>query len=145
MHTSQFWQYALPTAKGENIDELLPTTIRLRMPLAEWLDNPKAWSKAKFFAETAEFMHATYGIGCDQDRHLLAMLADQVETYVSCIQQITADALLVKQNNGQTIGVNPWLTIREDALKLIVALMSELGIDPKNRLASSQSQRRYFC
>ena len=144
MHTSQFWQSAISTAKGGNIDELLPTTIHFRMPLAEWLDNPKAWSKEKFFAETAEFMYSIYGIGYDQDRHLLAMLADQVETYVNCIQHITKDALLVEQNNCQAIGVNPWFSIRDDTLRRIVALMSELGIGPKNRLEISQSQKRYF-
>ncbi len=145
MDNSSFVQSAISTAKAGNIDELLPTSIRLRLPLAQWLDIPKAWSKAKFFEETAEFMYEVYGIGCAQDRHLLAMLADQVETYVNCIQQITADALLGEQNNGKTIGVNPWFSIREDTLRRIVALMSELGIEPKNRLASSPSQRRYFC
>lgn len=138
MDKSSFEQSAISTTKAGNIDELLPTTIRLRLPLAEWLDNPKAWSKAKFFEETADFMYEVYGIGCAQDRHLLAMLADQVETYVNCSCQITADTLLVEQNDGKTIGANPWVSIREKALIRIVALMNELGITPKNRLAANK-------
>lgn len=110
----------------------------MRLPLAEWLDNPKAWSKAKFFDETADFMYEVYGIGCAQDRHLLAMLADQVETYVNCSHQITADTLLVEQNDGKTIGANPWVSIREKAIIRIVALMNELGITPKNRLDANK-------
>lgn len=139
MDNLKFEQSAISTAKRKNIEELLPATVRLRLPLAEWLDNPSEWSKTKFFEETAEFMFEVYGIGCAHDRHLLGMLADQVETYVNCSHQINADTLLVEQNDGKTIGANPWVSIREKTLIRIVALMNELGLTPKNRLAANKS------
>lgn len=139
MDNLKFEQSAISAAKGKNIEELLPAAVRLRLPIAEWLDNPNAWSKTQFFEETAEFMYEVYGVGCSQDRHLLGMLADQVETYVNCSHQINKDTLLVAQNDGKTIGANPWVSIREKTLIRIVALMNELGLTPKNRLASNKS------
>jgi P27 family predicted phage terminase small subunit len=115
-------------------------TGHLTLPVAEWMDNPSAWNKKKFVDETAEFLCAVFSNTCHQDRHLLAMLADQMETYIDCNRQIHSENLLVEQNDGKTIGTNPWVSIREKTLVRIIALMNELGLTPKSRKAAGKTE-----
>ena len=125
-----------------NESSILPFADNGHLPLsvAEWMDNPSAWNKKKFVEETAEFLCAVYSNTCHQDRHLLAMLADQMETYIDCNRQIHSENLLVEQNNGKTIGTNPWVSIREKALVRIVALMNEFGLTPKSRKTAGKTE-----
>ena len=108
------------------------------LPLAEWLTNPSTWDKTRFINETTEFIFSLHDVGCEYDRHLVAMLADQVELYVICSKNIEADSILISQNDGKTVGANPAASLREKTLIRIVALMGELGITPKTRLAAGR-------
>ncbi len=103
------------------------------IPLAEWLADPAAWNRDAFLKEAGEFMFTVHGAGCTFDRHLLAMLADQLETYVGCCHRINADNLTVIQNGGVTSGANPAIGIRERAAIRITSLLSELGLSPRAR------------
>ncbi len=109
------------------------------LPLAEWISNPAEWDKTRFINETTEFIFAVHAEGCKYDRHLVAMLADQVELYIYCSKSIEADSVLVSQNDGKTLGSNPAASLREKTLIRIVALMGELGITPKARLTTSRA------
>jgi len=66
----------------------LPESVRKRVPKAEWLDNPDAWDRNAFVAETSEFLWETYGIGSDQDKHVLAALANQMDIYIKCMKGV---------------------------------------------------------
>ena len=119
---------------------VLPDTIKKRIPVAEWIDNPDIWDKKTFIKETAEFLHEVYGIGSDQDKTTLAMLADQLDTYIQSYKLLATDNLVVETNNGKTLAPNPLISIKNNALKLSIQLMNELGLTPKSRLASNKTE-----
>lgn len=116
----------------------LPDVIKKRIPKAEWLDNPDTWDKEKFIEETSEFLYTVYGIGNDQDKHTLAMLADHIDLYIQCSQGIARDGVIAQFNNGLTIGPNPHIPIRNKAMTIILQLMNELGLTPRSRLSAGK-------
>ena len=126
----------------------LPESIKKRIPTAEWLDNPEGWNKQKFIEETAEFLYSVYGIGNDQDKHALSILADHVETYVDCSLMLKVtdkdgkrkSRLVIPQNNNATLAPSPWLSIRNKTTTLIIQLMNELGLTPRSRLSSGKME-----
>ena len=117
---------------------MLPESIRKRVPKADWFENPDAWDSAKFIEETAEFLFTVYGIGNDQDKHLLAMLAGQIQIYIDCSRSINRQNLIVKFNAGATPGANPVISVQNKSIALIIQLMTELGLTPRGRLTSSK-------
>ena len=123
--------------KGENMGIPLPENVKNRIPESEWMDNPDAWNKKRFYNETSEFLYSVYGIGSDQERHALTMLTDQIDTYVDCNRHIMAEGLVTYYNDGKTTGPSPYVAIRKEALKLIIAMMNELGLTPKGRLGKT--------
>lgn len=116
----------------------LPASIKKRIPQAEWFDNPDAWNKLKFIEETAEFLFTVYGIGNDQDKHTLAMLADHIDLYVKCSKGIAASGIVIKFNAGATVGPNPFIGIRNKTMTLIIQLMNEMGLTPRSRLSAGK-------
>lgn len=125
--------------KGKEVAALIPAELKKRVPKAEWLDNPAAWDRTKFIEETSNFLYEVYGIGSDQDKHVLSMLADQIETYVLCVEGLRQDSLVATFNHGATQGPNPLVAIRNKTTTLIIQLMTELGLTPKSRLAKTKS------
>jgi len=119
---------------------MLPEAIKKRIPKAEWLDDPAAWDRSKFITETSNFLFEVYGIGNDQDKHTLAMLADHIETYVNCTRMIRKGGIITTFNNGNTVGANPYLTVRNKTMSIIIQLMNELGLTPRSRLAAGKSE-----
>lgn len=113
--------------------------IQARVPQADWLENPDAWNASKFIKETADFMYEIYGIDADQDKHLLAMLADQISIYVEAKKGIARDGIVAEFNGGKTMGASPYFAVMKEALNKIVVLMNELGLTPKGRLGKTTS------
>ena len=128
------------TTQRKNRAAPLPDAIKKRIPKAEWLDKPEAWNKDKFIEETSEFLFTVYGIGNDQDKHTLAMLADHIEMYVMCSRGIKKNGLVTQFNEGKTIGPNPYISIRNKTMTLIIQLMNELGLTPRSRLAAGKQE-----
>lgn len=118
----------------------MPDNLKKRIPKAEWVDNPDAWDKDKFIEETSNFLYEVYGIGNDQDKHTLAMLADHIETYIRCTKMIKSNGIITRFNNGQTVGPNPYLTVRNKTMTLIIQIMNELGLTPRSRLSAGKSE-----
>ena len=123
--------------RGKSTQNLasIPETIKKRIPKAEWLDNPEAWDKDQFIKDTSDFLYEVYGIGNDQDKLTLAMLADHVETYVQCTIGIKKAGIVTKFNNGANVGASPFLLVRNKTTTLIIQLMNELGLTPRGRLS----------
>jgi P27 family predicted phage terminase small subunit len=118
----------------------LPESIKKRIPKAEWLDNPDSWNRDVFLQETADFLWEVYGIGNDQDKHALAMLADNIETYIKCVRGIRKNGIVTTFNNGQTVGPNPYISIKQKTLTQIIQLMNELGLTPRGRLSAGKQE-----
>ena len=116
---------------------LVPEQLKSRVPTATWLDNPDAWDRAKFMTETADFLFEVYGIGTDQDKHTLSILADHIETYVACVKNIRSGGIITKFPNN-TVGPNPFINVRHKVTSLIIQLMNEMGLTPRSRLASGK-------
>lgn len=123
--------------RGKSTQNLasIPETIKKRIPKAEWLDNPEEWDKDLFIKETADFLYEVYGIGNEQDKLALAMLADHVETYIQATIGIKKAGIITKFNNGANIGASPFLLVRNKTTTLIIQLMNELGLTPRGRLS----------
>lgn len=126
--------------KARHDAQPLPEKVRARVPKADWLDNPDTWDRDKFIKETSDFLWEIYGIGSDQDKHVLAALATQIEVFVQCWKGVQKGGIITKFNNGATIGPNPYLTAGDKALSRAVVLMNELGLTPKGRLATNKQE-----
>ena len=120
--------------KAKNPGVFLPDSVKKRIPFAEWSDNPNLFSKQRFISETADYLYEVYGIGSDQDRHTLMLLADQLETYIHARSQQNESPLVIEINNGKTLAPNPYVAISNEAMKNAIRLMNELGLTPKSRL-----------
>ena len=119
---------------------MLPESVRARVPKADWLDNPDAWDRDVFVKETSEFLWETYGIGSNQDKHVLAALANQMEIYIKCMKGVAKNGIVTTFNNGATVGPNPYLSAGDRALARAVVLMNELGLTPRGRLATNKQE-----
>jgi P27 family predicted phage terminase small subunit len=128
------------TTPKRGMPKMLPDNLKKRIPKAEWVDNPEAWDKIQFIEETAEFLYNVYGIGNDQDKHTLAMLADHIDTYVKCTDAIKRGGIVSKFNDGKTVGPNPYLSVRNKTMTLIIQLMNELGLTPRSRLSAGKQE-----
>jgi len=85
-------------------------------------------------------LYNVYGIGNDQDKHTLAMLADHIDTYVKCTTAIKMGGIISKFNDGKTVGPNPYLSVRNKTMTLIIQLMNELGLTPRSRLSAGKTE-----
>ena len=118
----------------------LPDTVRSRVPKADWLDDSDSWNRDVFIQETSDFLWETYGIGSNQDKHVLAALANQMEIYIKCMTGVNKGGIVTTFNNGATVGPNPYLTAGDKALSRAVVLMNELGLTPRGRLATNKQE-----
>jgi len=124
--------------KGTKEGVFLPEDLKRRIPFAEWADNPKLFTRKKFVKETADYLFSVYGIGSEQDRHTLMMLADQLQIYIDARSAIDSQPLIVETNAGKTFAPNPYISLANKAMENAIKLMSELGLTPKSRLAANK-------
>jgi P27 family predicted phage terminase small subunit len=128
-------------SKGMNQGVMLPDEIRGRIPFAEWANKTEMFTKRQFVEETANYLYDVYGIGSDQDRHALMMLADQLETYIHARSQQSKHPLVIKINDGKTLAPNPYIAVANEAMKNVIRLMNELGLTPKSRFAKTNVEK----
>lgn len=126
--------------RAEHSAKPLPEKIRARVPKADWIDNPAAWDRATFIKETSDFLWETYGIGSDQDKHVLAALAAQIEIWVKCWQAIQEEGVIVQEDASIRRLINPAFVAGDKALVRAIALMGELGLTPKARLSTGKQE-----
>jgi phage terminase small subunit len=124
--------------KGLNQGMLLPEKIKKRIPKADWLDNPDLWDRDTFIKETSDFMYDVYGIGSDQDKHSLSLLADTITDFIKCTKKINESSMVLVTNNNKTIMPNPYVSIKQKCLRDIFMIMNELGLTPRSRLSSNK-------
>ena len=132
--------HVLKGSKGQNQGVLLPDSMKARIPFAEWARKPELFTKEAFVKETAEYLYQVYGIGSDQDKHTLMMLADQLEVYIQARNLQDSYPLVIEINAGKTLAPNPFIAIANEAMKNCVKLMNELGLTPKSRLSAGRTE-----
>ena len=119
--------------RGNN--KLIPEELKKRIPKPYWLDNPELWNRDRFIEETSEFLYEVYGIGTEQDQHMMGFLVEQIELYLKCSKGIANNGVITVYNEGKTVGPNPYIPIRREALKQIIHIMNEMGLTARSRLA----------
>ena len=124
----------------EDVDISSDIESKKRIPHAEWLDDPTAWNEKEFIKETSELLFQLYGNACFIDRHLLGLLASEIGMYIQCLEGIKKDEIVATFNNGKTTGANPYITIKNDTITKILALMNQFGLSPKERLKNGVSE-----
>jgi len=120
--------------KGENQGIVLPEKLKQYIPVAHWLKNPDSWDQEKFIETTSKYLFDLYGIGSEQDQHVLGMLADHMTTYIECVKGIKLTGVISKYNGGKTLGPSPHVSLRDKVTPRIISLMNELGLTPRGRL-----------
>lgn len=114
----------------------IPTHLRCKIPVAEWLDKPESFSRSQFIEETGLFIEQVYGAEPMSYQHLLMLLADQMQTYVD------ATTGLRESGNALVVDDKPsvWFTMRSAATQNIIRLMREAGLTPASRLPATTPQ-----
>jgi hypothetical protein len=125
--------------KGENQGVLIPDSLKKYTPVAYWFEHPDQWDSVQFIRDTSRYLYDVYGIGSDQEQHVLAMLAGHISTYIECEKGIKVTGIITKYNNGKTLGPSPFVSLRDKVTPRIIALMNELGLTPRSRLQGNPS------
>ena len=120
--------------KGVNQGTIIPDNLKKYTPVAYWFENPEEWNAEQFIRDTAKYLYDVYGIGSEQDQHVLAMLAGHITTYIECEMGIRITGIITKYNNGKTLGPSPFVSLRDKVTPRIILLMNELGLTPRGRL-----------
>jgi P27 family predicted phage terminase small subunit len=106
----------------------------VEMPeLPDWFNQPELWSKDDFLAKTQNYLLKKNGVLDLADQQLLAILASQIEVYISSLDDLKKSGLVINFNNGVTVGPNPHINIADKALNRIIQIMKELELSPKAR------------
>ena len=113
----------------ENESEAVKT-----IPIASWLHDPDSFNKDQFYKETIEFLFAIYSNAADIDKHLVAMLADTLETYIECKKVLDKQGYVIEFNDGKTLGTNPLYKTMDNAVSSYISLTNELQISLKARV-----------
>lgn len=100
---------------------------------SDWIDRPEQWDRTMFITNASNYLQKKNGGLDTADRHLLSMLASQIEIYVESILKLRSDGLVMAFNGGMTMGPNPYMAIADRALYRSVQVMKELELSPKSR------------
>jgi len=117
------------------------SNIAKPMPMQSttWLTNPDKWDKDEFVADIIKFVEQTQGINTYPNLVLIGLLANQIDIYVKCSQEITKSGLVEFYNKGATSGPSLHFSMADKALNRIVQLMKELGLTPSHRVGVIKS------
>jgi phage terminase small subunit len=115
----------------------IPPDMRMRIPKAEWADDPKLFKRMQFIEETSMFMERVYGYEPASYQLLVLFLAEEM--------QIFMDATLGFIESGSELVINgkesPWLKVRNTAFITIIRLNRELGLTPASRLPTNTIEK----
>lgn len=111
-----------------------------KIPIANWLHDPDSFIKEHFYKETIEFLFTIYSNAADIDKHLVAMLADTLETYINCKKVLDKQGYVVEFNDGKTLGTNPLYKTMDNAVSSYMSITNELQISFKARLKNGAKE-----
>ena len=87
------------------------------------------WNKNAFINAITKLLESDQ---LEQDKLTVLMLAESVETFIKCNEEISLNGLVVVHSNGVQ-GKNHHLEIRDKAIYRSLQLMAELKLTPKYR------------
>ncbi len=111
-----------------------------KIPIANWLHDPDSFNKQYFYKETIEFLFAIYSNAADIDKHLVAMLADTLETYIECKKVLDKQGYVIEFNDGKTLGTNPIYKTMDNAVSSYISITNELQISLKARVKNGAKE-----
>jgi len=111
-----------------------------KIPIANWLHDPDSFNKEHFYKETIEFLFKIYSNAADIDKHLVAMLADTLETYIECKKVLDKQGYVIEFNDGKTLGTNPLYKTMDNAVGSYISITNELQISIKARLKNGAKE-----
>ena len=111
-----------------------------KIPIANWLHDPDSFNKQHFYKETIEFLFAIYSNAADIDKHLVAMLADTLETYIECKKVLDKQGYVIEFNDGKTLGTNPIYKTMDNAVSSYISITNELQISLKARVKNGAKE-----
>jgi hypothetical protein len=100
----------------------------------KWLIDYSKWDKDKFFDSISDYMFHNVPKSHETDGHLIAMLTETMATYIQCVIAIKSEGLVIYNQHGNIIGKSPCVKVMHTQLALIVKIMRELKLLPKDRL-----------
>lgn len=104
------------------------------IPIVNWLHEPDSFNKEQFYMETIEYLFAIYSYATDFDKHLVAMLADTLETYIESKKVLNKQGYIIEFNDGKTLGTNPIFKTMDNAVSSYISITNELQISLKARV-----------
>jgi phage terminase small subunit len=115
----------------------IPLDMRIRIPRAEWADDPKLFNRKQFIEETSNFIDRVYGYEPSSYHLIVWLLAEEMQSYM--------DATLGFIESGSELLMNgkesPWLKVRNIAATNIIRLNRELGLTPASRLPTTTIEK----
>ena len=114
-------------------------TNSMPMQSTNWLTNPNDWDKDDFVADIVQFIEQTQGSNAYPNLVLIGLLANQIDIYVQCAQEMSKSGLIEFYNKGATSGPSLHFSMADKALNRIVQLMKELGLTPSHRVGVIKS------
>lgn len=101
-------------------------------PLASWFAKPEEFDPEEFAEVVRESMLQVHGPDVVIDEHLIAMLADQMASYMVATAALKVEPLVEKAINGTRM-VNPNYRLRDSCLTRILQLITMAGLAPNGR------------
>ncbi len=114
-------------------------TNPIPMQSPNWLTNPNDWNKDDFVADIVQFIEQTQGSNAYPNQVLIGLLANQIDIYVQCAQEMSKSGLIEFYNKGATSGPSLHFSMADKALNRILQLMKELGLTPSHRVGVIKS------
>jgi len=115
----------------------IPLDMRMRIPRAQWADDPKLFNRKQFVEETSNFIDRVYGYEPSSYQLMVWLLAEEMQSYV--------DAILGFIESGSELVINgkesPWLKVRNMTSANILRLNRELGLTPASRLSATTTEK----
>lgn len=114
-------------------------TNPIPMQSPNWLTKPNDWNKDDFAADIVQFIEQTQGSNAYPNQVLIGLLANQIDIYVQCAQEMSKSGLIEFYNKGATSGPSLHFSMADKALNRILQLMKELGLTPSHRVGVIKS------
>lgn len=100
----------------------------------DWDSDYENWDKAKFAESVGEYLAKYVPESHEFDRHLIAILAIEMDTYVKCYLALQEEGLVIEDAKGNVVGQSPYARIMLKQLGSIRRLRKELKLMPMDRL-----------
>lgn len=102
--------------------------------IESWDINYANWDKAKFAESVGEYLVKYIPESHEYDKHLIAILAIETETYVRCYLALQEEGLVIEDAKGNLLGPSPYARMMLKQLGSIRKLRKELKLMPMDRL-----------